>query len=136
MTSRRAYLDYNATAPIRPEAKAAALAAMETLGNPASVHAAGRATRALVEQARADVAALVAVKPASITFTSGGTESNALAIRTPYGLVVHTGDWKIDPTPYLGSQTSEEVFRALGDEGVLALICDSTNVVRDGVSPS
>src|SRR5829696_1200703 len=63
-------------------------------------------------------------------------ESNALAIRTPLGLVVHTGDWKLDPTPYLGSLTAEEEFRRLGDEGVLALVCDSTNVVRDGVSPS
>jgi ribonuclease J len=63
-------------------------------------------------------------------------ESNALAIRTPHGLVVHTGDWKLDPTPYLGSLTSEADFRRLGDEGVLALIGDSTNVVRDGVSPS
>jgi ribonuclease J len=59
-----------------------------------------------------------------------------MAIRTPHGLVVHTGDWKLDATPYLGSLTSEEQFRALGEEGVLALICDSTNVVRDGVSPS
>ena len=50
--------------------------------------------------------------------------------------MVHTGDWKLDPTPYLGSLTSEEQFRALGDEGVLALVCDSTNVVRDGISPS
>src|SRR5918993_796908 len=63
-------------------------------------------------------------------------ESNAMAIRTPHGLVVHTGDWKLDDTPYLGSLTSEETFRGLGDEGVLALICDSTNVVREGVSPS
>jgi ribonuclease J len=63
-------------------------------------------------------------------------ESNALAIRTPHGLVVHTGDWKLDNTPYLGSLTSEASFRAMGDEGVLALVCDSTNVVRDGVSPS
>ncbi|MEZ0170570.1 ribonuclease J [Microvirga sp. TS319] len=63
-------------------------------------------------------------------------ESNALAIRTPQGLVVHTGDWKLDPTPYLGSLTSEEAFRKLGEEGVLALVCDSTNVVREGESPS
>ena len=76
------YLDYNATAPIRPEAREAANAAMDLLGNPASVHAAGRAARALVEAARADVAEFVAVKPASITFTSGGTESNALAIES------------------------------------------------------
>lgn len=63
-------------------------------------------------------------------------ESNALAIRTPLGLVLHSGDWKCDDTPFLGHRTSEEAFRALGDEGVLALICDSTNVVRDGASPS
>lgn len=63
-------------------------------------------------------------------------ESNALAIRTPHGLVLHTGDWKLDPTPSLGSNTSEAAFRALGDEGVVALVCDSTNVVRDGMSPS
>ena len=63
-------------------------------------------------------------------------EANALAIRTPAGLVVHTGDWKLDPTPFLGGATSETAFRALGDEGVLALVCDSTNIVRDGASPS
>jgi ribonuclease J len=63
-------------------------------------------------------------------------ESNALAIRTPLGLVLHTGDWKLDDTPYVGDTTSEAVFSCLGDEGVLALVCDSTNVVRDGRSPS
>jgi ribonuclease J len=63
-------------------------------------------------------------------------ESNALAIRTPHGLVLHTGDWKLDATPYIGNTTAEASFRALGDEGILALICDSTNVVREGVSPS
>lgn len=63
-------------------------------------------------------------------------ESNALAIRTPAGLVVHTGDWKIDPTPQVGLPTDEKRLRELGDEGVLALICDSTNVMRDGISPS
>jgi ribonuclease J len=63
-------------------------------------------------------------------------ESNALAIRTPHGLVLHTGDWKLDATPYIGNTTAEASFRALGDEGILALVCDSTNVVREGVSPS
>ena len=63
-------------------------------------------------------------------------ESAALAIRTPAGLVVHTADWKIDPTPIIGLPTDEARFRALGDEGVLALICDSTNVLREGESPS
>ena len=63
-------------------------------------------------------------------------ESTALAIRTPAGLVLHTGDWKIDPTPGVGRPTDEARLKALGDEGVLALICDSTNVVREGESPS
>jgi ribonuclease J len=63
-------------------------------------------------------------------------ESNALIIRTPHGTVLHTGDWKIDPTPVLGEITDEAKLRALGEEGCLALIGDSTNAVRDGRSPS
>ena len=63
-------------------------------------------------------------------------ESRALAIRTPAGLVVHTGDWKIDPTPLVGEVTDEARLTALGDEGVLALICNSTNALREGESPS
>ena len=63
-------------------------------------------------------------------------ESCALAIRTPAGLIVHTGDWKIDAAPMVGLPTDEARLRALGDEGVLALICDSTNVLREGESPS
>src|SRR5277367_773946 len=63
-------------------------------------------------------------------------ESNALAIRTPAGVVLHTGDWKIDLTPLVGAPTDSARLTALGDEGVLALIGDSTNAVRDGRSPS
>jgi len=63
-------------------------------------------------------------------------ESNALIIRTPLGSVLHTGDWKIDPTPILGDATDEKRLRALGDEGCLALVGDSTNAVREGQSPS
>jgi len=63
-------------------------------------------------------------------------ESNALIIRTPAGTVLHTGDWKIDPTPILGDVTDEKKLRALGDEGCLAIVGDSTNAVRDGRSPS
>jgi len=63
-------------------------------------------------------------------------ESNALIIRTPCGTVLHTGDWKIDPTPVLGDVTDEKKLRALGAEGCLALIGDSTNAVREGRSPS
>src|SRR5712691_232285 len=63
-------------------------------------------------------------------------ESNGLIIRTPLGAVLHTGDWKIDPTPVIGPPTDEAKLRALGDEGCLALIGDSTNAIRDGRSPS
>ena len=63
-------------------------------------------------------------------------ESNAVAIRTEFGLVLHTGDWKLDDTPVAGASTSPEAFKALGDEGILALVCDSTNIVREGRSPS
>ena len=63
-------------------------------------------------------------------------ESNALAIRTPAGTVLHTGDWKIDPAPLIGAPTDQAKLTALGEEGVLALVGDSTNAVRDGRSPS
>jgi ribonuclease J len=63
-------------------------------------------------------------------------ESHALAIHTPAGTVLHTGDWKIDPTPIIGVPTDERRLRELGDAGVLALVGDSTNAVREGRSPS
>ncbi|MGB6537800.1 MAG: ribonuclease J [Xanthobacteraceae bacterium] len=63
-------------------------------------------------------------------------ESNALAIRTPAGTVLHTGDWKIDPTPLVGAPTDQARLTALGEAGVVALVGDSTNAVRDGRSPS
>ncbi len=63
-------------------------------------------------------------------------ESSALAIRTPLGTVLHSGDWKLDPTPVVGLPTDEARLRAIGEEGVLALISDSTNILREGQSPS
>jgi ribonuclease J len=63
-------------------------------------------------------------------------ESHALAIHTEVGTVLHTGDWKLDPTPILGPPTDEKRLRELGEAGVLALVGDSTNAVRDGRSPS
>jgi cysteine desulfurase len=76
----RIYLDWNATAPLRPAARAAMLAAFDQLGNPSSVHAEGRAARHLVENAREEVAALVGADARNVIFTSGGTEANALAL--------------------------------------------------------
>lgn len=63
-------------------------------------------------------------------------EPFSLAIRTPLGNLIHTGDWKIDATPSLGPLTDEHRFRQLGEEGILAMMCDSTNAMREGISPS
>jgi ribonuclease J len=67
-----------------------------------------------------------------ITLTHSIPEPNGLAIRTPLGTILHTGDWKIDPDPLLGGPTDIDAIRKLGDEGVLAMVCDSTNVFVDG----
>src|ERR1700679_1289905 len=67
-----------------------------------------------------------------ITLTHSIPEPNGLAIKTPLGTILHTGDWKIDPDPLLGGPTDSDYIRKLGDEGVLAMVCDSTNVFVDG----
>ncbi|MCZ4279457.1 cysteine desulfurase family protein [Kiloniella laminariae] len=78
---RSVYLDYNATAPVRPEVIEVVASALARTGNPSSIHEFGRAARRLVEDARAEIAALVGSKPARVVFTSGGTEANNLALR-------------------------------------------------------
>ena len=77
---KRVYLDHNATTPLRPEARDAMIAAMEVCGNPSSVHAEGRAAKAVIEKARAQVAAAFGADGADIVFTSGSTEGAALAL--------------------------------------------------------
>ncbi len=71
-----------------------------------------------------------------VSITHSILEPNALAIRTPLGVVVHTGDWKIDPDPLIGEVTDHNALRKLGDEGVLATVCDSTNALVQGHSGS
>ena len=92
----RVYLDWNATAPLRNEARAAMLAACELIGNPSSVHAEGREARRLVEGARAALATAVGALPRNVVFTSAGTEANALAL-----------------SPGLGGRSGEPVRRLL-----------------------
>ncbi len=82
--TERTYLDWNATAPLLPAAREAVLAALDTVGNPSSVHGEGRALRMLVEAARRDVAALVHAAPAHVTFTSGATEAANLVLTPDY----------------------------------------------------
>jgi cysteine desulfurase len=80
---RRAYLDWNASAPLRPEARDAVVAALDVTGNPSSVHAEGRKARGIVERARAEVAMLVGCKPGEVIFTSGATEAASILRHLP-----------------------------------------------------
>lgn len=90
--TERIYLDWNATAPLRAQARAAMVAALDEVGNPSSVHHEGRTARRLVELARERVAALVGAEPRNVIFTSGGTEANMLglspALQTPENKIV------------------------------------------------
>ena len=87
--NQRSYLDYNATAPLRPEVREAVIEALALYGNPSSVHAEGRAARAAIEVARVKVAKLVGARAEDVIFTSGGTEANALALAAQAGEAWH-----------------------------------------------
>ncbi|MGB9367537.1 MAG: cysteine desulfurase family protein [Xanthobacteraceae bacterium] len=108
--THRVYLDWNASAPLRAEARAALAAALEMAGNSSSVHDEGRAARAVVEQAREQVAALVDADPRNVVFTSGGTEANALAL-TP---LIETGSEKRPFDRLLSSAIEHPSVRAGG----------------------
>ena len=112
------YLDYNATAPLRPEAAAAMAAAMAHTGNPSSVHGFGRRARRLVEDARAAVAALVAARPDRVVFTGGGTEANNLALAVP-------GPWRrmvsaVEHDSVLKAAPEAEIL-PVGADGIISL---------------
>jgi cysteine desulfurase len=106
------YLDYNATAPLRPEARAAVEAALDTVGNPSSVHRFGRAARKIIEDAREAVAALASAKPAEVVFTSGATEANTQAL--------------------LRCRRPRVLVSAVEHASVLAAVPDATRIPVDG----
>lgn len=91
MTPRRTYLDWNATAPLRPEAREAMVAALDCVGNPSSVHAEGRAARRLIEDAREKVATLAGAQPGEVYFTSGATEANNWVHRASWKTIFYAG---------------------------------------------
>jgi cysteine desulfurase len=91
MTRARTYLDYNASAPLRAEARAAMIASIDVLGNPSSVHAEGRAARGVVEQAREQVARLINARPSEVVFTSGATEANNWAMAGGWDAICAAG---------------------------------------------
>lgn len=101
------YLDYNASAPVKPSVKTALAGALDSLGNPSSVHSTGRRARALLETAREQVAQAVKVKPSQVVFTSGGTEANNLAIMPWVGIVLY------------GATEHDSVRAAAGEKAVV-----------------
>ncbi len=110
------YLDANASEPLRPQARDAALDALDLLGNPASIHAQGRAARAALEAARSRIAACLGVAPADLVFCSGGTEANAMAIAalSPGRRIL------------IGATEHDAVRAACPGAGVLPVLADGT----------
>jgi cysteine desulfurase len=121
MTGERTYLDWNATAPLHPEARAAIARALDSFGNPSSVHVEGRRARAIVETARDQVAALVGARTSEIVFTSGATEACNMAIAGPWGAVLRAGiehDAVLKPAAASGCDVIEV---SVGRDGVVDL---------------
>lgn len=122
--NQRSYLDYNATAPLRPEVRAAVVDALSLYGNPSSVHAEGRRARSSVEAAREKVARLAGARPEDVIFTSGGTEANALALAAQAG-----GAWQLylsaveHPSVLAGGRFHAETTTKIGvtSDGVVDL---------------
>ncbi|MEO1307790.1 MAG: cysteine desulfurase family protein [Pseudomonadota bacterium] len=132
MRGDRVYLDWNATAPLRPEARQAMLEAMDVVGNPSSVHTEGRAAKACVERARAQISQLLACDPSDLVFTSGATEGAALALSSfsaIYGSAAEhdaVAAWVQDPSQMLD----------IGPDGVLTGTYGGqpfSQTVREGV---
>ncbi len=119
MTGRRVYLDWNATAPLRPEARSAVIAALDEVGNPSSVHAEGRRARALVDAARHHVAALVNARPQDIVFTSGATEANAMALGGSWDWVAASGVEHVSVLEPAGADGREVIDLPVDSGGVI-----------------
>ncbi|MEM8787953.1 MAG: cysteine desulfurase family protein [Pseudomonadota bacterium] len=112
----RVYLDWNATAPLRPEARVAMLAAIDVVGNPSSVHAEGRAAKAIVERARAQVARLVGCDAGEVVFTSGATEAAGLVLRSHIDAVC-VSDAEHDAVYEQARGVRQTVFARPGESG-------------------
>ena len=129
----RVYLDYNATTPLRPEARSAMQAAMDIYGNPSSVHAEGRAARGLIERARAQIAAALGAEGAEIVFTSGATEAAALALagRSLVGAMVEHDAVRAWIDPVLPVDAQGRVALPDPARATLQLANSETGIVQD-----
>jgi cysteine desulfurase len=117
----RVYLDWNATAPLRAEAREAMAAALDVVGNPSSVHAEGRAAKALVERARAEVAEAVGCKPAEVVFTSGATEAA--------GVLGRFGHVEVEPTAHDALWAHRRAGEGVPDVYAMGLANSETGVI-------
>jgi cysteine desulfurase len=121
MTGERTYLDWNATAPLHPEARRAVERALDVFGNPSSVHVEGRRARAVVETARDQVAALVGARSSEVVFTSGATEACNMVLAGPWGAILRAGvehDAVLKPAATSGC---EIIDLRVGRDGVVDL---------------
>lgn len=136
MSISRAYLDWNASAPLRAEARAAVLAALDPVGNPSSPHGEGRRVRAIVEDAREQVAALVGARPAEIVFTSGATESNNAVVAGGWQAILLAGiehDSVLAPARSLAHGGRRVVDLAVDDNGRVR-VDDVANGAREAAA--
>jgi cysteine desulfurase len=132
MTATRTYLDYNASTPLRPAARAAMLAALDTVGNPSSVHAEGRRARAIVDTAREQVAALVGAKPSEVVFTSGAAEANNTVMAAGWKSICVSAiehDSVLAPARACGAKV---VVLSVGTDGVVDLAAAADAIAAAG----
>jgi len=129
-----AYLDHNATAPLRAEAKAAMVAALDLVGNPSSVHAEGRRARAVVEAARERVAHLVGAKPSEIVFTSGASEANAWAMSQPWATILTSGIEHESVLAPVRAAKCDVITLSTGRDGVVRVDEIAERVLKRGVT--
>jgi cysteine desulfurase len=131
----RIYLDFNATAPLRPQARAAMLAALESSGNPSSVHAEGRAARGIVEAGRRAVAALVGALGNEVYFTSGATEAANWVLRRNWRTIVHTGIEHAAVLAPLRANAARKIEVPVDRDGVIDLPRLAATLEEHGSTP-
>jgi cysteine desulfurase len=119
--THRTYLDFNATAPLRPEAKAAMIEALDVAGNPSSVHREGRRARSVIEGAREKVARLVGAKASEIVFTSGASEANSWVLAQPWATIITSGIEHDSVLAPARAANAELVMLPVGRDGVVKL---------------
>nr|WP_281365452.1 aminotransferase class V-fold PLP-dependent enzyme [Hyphomicrobium methylovorum] len=130
----RTYLDWNATAPLRPQAKAAMIEALDTVGNPSSVHAEGRRARGVVEAAREQVAALVGAKPSEVVFTSGASEANSWILSQPWSTILTSGIEHDSVLAPAKASSANVIMLDVGRDGLVFVDEIANHVLKRGIA--